>query len=102
MLNRLQAYLVAEGVNLANAKATALQLIAELVQQQAYDLAIRDAFLLTLVFVFLSVIATLFLQGKRKMLEGSAQTAEQVPEATGTSTEAEEGAAEREAALAGV
>jgi cellobiose-specific phosphotransferase system component IIC len=79
-----------------------LQLIAELVQQQAYDLAIRDAFLLTLVFVFLSVIATLFLQGKRKMLEGSAQTAERLPGAAGTTVEAEEAATEREAALAGV
>jgi hypothetical protein len=59
MVSRIQAYLVAGGTSMANARTTALQLIAELVQQQSYDLAIRDAFLLTLAFVFLSVIATL-------------------------------------------
>lgn len=99
MVNRLQAYLVAGGTSMANARTTALQLIAELVQQQSYDLAIRDAFLLTLAFVFLSVVATLFLQGKRQMLEGSPQTAEQF---TGESGESEAGSVEREAALAGV
>jgi hypothetical protein len=35
MLSRLEAYLVAQGVNLVSAKTTALQLIAELVQQQS-------------------------------------------------------------------
>ncbi|HLI05867.1 MAG TPA: DHA2 family efflux MFS transporter permease subunit [Ktedonobacteraceae bacterium] len=96
MVSSLEAYLVEHGVTLANAKTTALQLIAELVQQQAYVLAIRDAFLLTLVFVFLSVVATLFLQGKRKMLESAPQTTGPLP------AESEEGAVEREAALAGV
>jgi DHA2 family multidrug resistance protein len=102
MVSRLQAYLVAQGVNLANAKATALQLIAELVQQQAYVLAIRDAFLLTLAFVFLSVVATLFLQGRRRMLEGSPQSVVEPIREAGEVNEAETGAAEREAALAGV
>jgi DHA2 family multidrug resistance protein len=99
MVSRIQAYLVAGGTSMANARTTALQLIAELVQQQSYDLAIRDAFLLTLAFVFLSVIATLFLQGKRKMLESSPQEVEQL---TGEAGESEEGAVEKEAALAGV
>ncbi len=102
MVSRLQAYLMAQGANLATAKATALQLIAELVQQQSYVLAIRDAFLLTLAFVFLSVIATLFLQGKRAMLESSSQPVEQFTGESGKSHEAEAGPVEREAALAGV
>jgi EmrB/QacA subfamily drug resistance transporter len=96
MATRLQAYLMARGADLMTAKTTALQLIAELVQQQSYVLAIRDAFTLTLVFVFLSVIATLFLQGKQKMLESPASQAEQ------PAGESEAGAVEREAALAGV
>jgi DHA2 family multidrug resistance protein len=98
LLPRLQAYLMTGGASLATARTTALQLIAELVQRQSYMLAIRDAFLLTLVFVFLSVVATLFLQGKRKMLASSAPQFER-PATTG---EAEAGAVEREAALVGV
>lgn len=98
MLPRLQAYLMEGGASLANAKAAALQLIAGLVQQQSFLLAIRDAFTLTLVFVFLSVIATLFLQGKRKMLASAAPQFEQ----SESGGEAEVGSVEREAALAGI
>jgi DHA2 family multidrug resistance protein len=98
LLPRLQAYLMTGGASLTTARTTALQLIAELVQQRSYMLAIRDAFLLTLVFVFLSVVATLFLQGKRKMLASSAPQFEQ----PATTDEAEAGAVEREAALVGV
>jgi EmrB/QacA subfamily drug resistance transporter len=98
LLPRLQGYFVASGANLAAAKTTALQLIAGFVQQQSFDLAIQDAFRLMLVFVFLSVVATLFLAGRRKMLQDSEHIAEEGPPAD----EADAAAVEREAALAGV
>ena len=97
LLPQLQAYFVARGADLMTAKTTALQVIAGLVQQQGFDLAIQDAFTLTLVFVFLSVIATLFLAGKRKMLQDSERIADEELPASES-----DAAVEREAALAGV
>ncbi|HZR39290.1 MAG TPA: DHA2 family efflux MFS transporter permease subunit [Ktedonobacteraceae bacterium] len=77
MLPRLQALFVARGADLATAKTTALQLIAQLVQRQGYVLAIQDAFLLTLVFVIISVIATLFVSGSRRQAATNGQPAQE-------------------------
>ncbi|HET9922411.1 MAG TPA: DHA2 family efflux MFS transporter permease subunit [Ktedonobacteraceae bacterium] len=98
LATRLQAALMARGADLASAKTAALQLLAQLVQRQSFDLAIQDAFTLTLVFVFFSVIATLFIGGKRQMLQTAAQEAQEEASIGDVDT----GAVEREPALAGV
>lgn len=98
LATRLQEALMARGADLASAKTAALQLLAQLVQRQSFDLAIQDAFTLTLVFVFFSVIATLFIGGKRQMLQTAAQEAQEEASIGDVDT----GAVEREPALAGV
>lgn len=98
LATRLQAALMARGADLASAKTAALQLLAQLVQRQSFDLAIQDAFTLTLVFVFFSVIATLFIGGKRQMLQTAAQEARE----EASTSDVDTGAVEREPALAGV
>ncbi|MFL5663043.1 MAG: DHA2 family efflux MFS transporter permease subunit [Ktedonobacteraceae bacterium] len=66
LLPRLQAFFVAHGTNLANAKASALQVISGLLIRQSFVLSLQDAFMLTLVVSGLAIIATLFVRGSRK------------------------------------
>lgn len=96
LLPQLQALFVAHGADMATAKTTALKLIAQLVQSQGYVLAIQDAFTLTLAFVLIAVIATLFVGGRRQTQRVAIQ-----PTAPGLPAE-DEGATLGETALAGV
>ena len=66
LLPVLEAYFVAHGASFAAAQAASLQLAAEFVQRQGFMLAMQDAFRLTLVFVFFSVIATLVIRERRR------------------------------------
>lgn len=45
---------------------TAIQLVALLLKRVAFVLAIQDAFVLTLAFIGVAIIATLFVPGKRR------------------------------------
>jgi len=65
LLLRLEAFFVARGADAAAAHTTAIQLLAQLVQEQGYVLAIQDAFRITLIFVAITVIVTLFIRVKR-------------------------------------
>ncbi len=65
LLPRLEAFFVARGADASAARAAATQLIIRLVQRQGYVLAIQDAFRITLVFVAITVIITLFIRVKR-------------------------------------
>jgi len=62
LLPRLQALFVARGATMQLAKSTAIQLVAQLVQQQAYMLAIRDAFFLSILVAVLAFVVTLFVK----------------------------------------
>ena len=66
LLPRLQALFIIRGASIDAAKTAALQLIARMVQRQAYDLAIQDAFRLTVVLVVLAVFITLFVRAGRR------------------------------------
>lgn len=66
LLPRLQAFFVAHGTDLANAKATSLQVISGLLIKQSFVLSLQDAFMLTLAVSGLAIIATLFVRGSRK------------------------------------
>lgn len=65
LLLRLEAFFVARGADVTAAHAAAIQLLAQLVQEQGYVLAIQDAFRITLIFVAITVIVTLFIRVKR-------------------------------------
>ncbi len=65
LLPRLEAFFVARGADASAARAAAIQLIIRLVQRQGYVLAIQDAFRITLIFVAITVIVTLFIRVKR-------------------------------------
>lgn len=65
LMLEVQAYFVAQGAALDAARSAALQIIAGLVQAQAFDLAIQDAFRLTVLVIALAIIATLFVGERR-------------------------------------
>ncbi len=85
LVPRLQALFTARGASIDAARTAALQVIARLVQRQGYDLAMQDAFQLTVVIVALAVIVTLFVRGRRR----PARTPEQ-PTSTRVPARAEE------------
>ncbi len=62
LLPRLQALFVARGADVQLAKSTAIQLVVQIVQQQAYMLAIRDAFFLSIAVAVLALVATIFVK----------------------------------------
>ncbi len=66
LLPRLQALFVSQGASLDMARTTALQLIAGLVQQQSFILALQDAFTFTALVTVLAVIAVFFVKSGRK------------------------------------
>jgi EmrB/QacA subfamily drug resistance transporter len=65
-LLQLQAYFVSQGASLALAKQTAIQVIAGMVQQQAYVLAMQDAFWVSLGLAIVALIAAFFVRTQRE------------------------------------
>jgi len=63
LVPRIQALFVARGADLISAHSAALLLVSRFVQRQAFVLAIQDAFRLTIFFIFIAIIATLFVRG---------------------------------------
>ncbi|HLI89046.1 MAG TPA: DHA2 family efflux MFS transporter permease subunit [Ktedonobacteraceae bacterium] len=59
---RLQGFFVAHGATLMQAKQTAIQVIAGMVQRQAYVLAMDDAFWLSLGLAIIALIAAFFVR----------------------------------------
>jgi EmrB/QacA subfamily drug resistance transporter len=89
LLPRLEALFVARGADATAAQTTAIQLLVRLVQEQGYVLAIQDAFRITLIFVAITVIVTLFIRVKRPPRRIPAQPLE----APGGEAASEEGTA---------
>lgn len=65
VLAGIQAAYVARGASLVQAQATAIQIIARLLQRQAYILAIQDAFTFSFIVAFLAIIAVFFVRKTR-------------------------------------
>ncbi|MBA2396306.1 MAG: DHA2 family efflux MFS transporter permease subunit [Ktedonobacteraceae bacterium] len=63
---QLQALFVARGASLSSAQSDALQIIAGLLRQQSYILAIQNAFSVTVVICILAIIAVFFVRGRRR------------------------------------
>lgn len=76
LASRLQSLLVQHGAGLNDARATAIQEIARLVQRQGYMLAIQDAFWLVLFVLIASIIAACFIR-MRKHTPSVSQRVEQ-------------------------
>ncbi|MBV9229737.1 MAG: DHA2 family efflux MFS transporter permease subunit, partial [Chloroflexi bacterium] len=66
LLQGLQAYFVAGGADMPTAHTTAIQVIAGLLEQQSFVLALHDAFILTICVIALAIIATMFVRGTRR------------------------------------
>jgi EmrB/QacA subfamily drug resistance transporter len=79
LLREIEAYLVGQGINLQLAQSTAIQVIAGLVQQQAYMLAIEDAFRLTVAVIVVAIIATLFVGSRRRRVRQTPSLAPGTP-----------------------
>ncbi len=62
LAQQLQAYFFAQGADLVNAKSTALQVISGLITQQAFILAIQNAFTFSVVIVALAIVAVFFVR----------------------------------------
>lgn len=75
LLPQLEALFVAHGTDMPTAYAAAIQAIAGLLQEQAYVLAIQDAFTLTIFIIGLAVIATLFVRGRPKRVSAQPSSA---------------------------
>ena len=86
---QLQAYLVANGAGIVQAQSTGLQIIDGLLQQQAYVMAIQNAFTFSLIVAFMAIIAVLFVRSSRKKVT-PAQNAATSPETATEADEAEE------------
>ncbi len=65
LVPRIQALFVVHGASLSNARSATLQIIDGLLQQQAFVLAIQNAFSVTVVVCVLAMIAVLFIRGRR-------------------------------------
>jgi DHA2 family multidrug resistance protein len=87
---QLQAYFVANGADPGLAKTTGLQIIDGLLQQQAYVMAIQNAFTFSLVVAFLAIIAVIFVRSSRKK-KSIPQTASALEVAKETEKEEESG-----------
>jgi MFS family permease len=79
LLPRLEAFFVLRGANVQSAASTAVLLIARLVQRQAYMLAIRDAFFLSIAVAVLALVTTIFIKERQRssVLEQSGEEIEQ-------------------------
>ncbi len=88
LIPEVEALFVSRGADLAHAYQATIQVIAGLIQEQSYVLAIQDAFILTFVFVIITIIAMFFVRERpRRAANGEAAR--------------DDAAAEAEAALAG-
>ncbi|MHB8596955.1 MAG: DHA2 family efflux MFS transporter permease subunit [Ktedonobacteraceae bacterium] len=87
---QLQAYFVANGAGTAQAQSTVLQVIDGLLQQQAYVMAIQNAFTFSLIVAFLAIIAVLFVRRSRKKKTTSQTTAPNGSEVTRETEEVED------------
>ncbi len=92
LLPQLQELLVARGTDVTHAYATAVQLLVGLVQAQSYVLAIQDAFMLTFVFVIITIIAMFFVRERPR----------HIPVVDVQGAAGDDAAVEVEAALAGI
>lgn len=79
LLPRLEALFVSRGANVQSATSTAVLLIARLVQRQAYMLAIRDAFFLSIAIAVLALVVTMFVKERPRasVAEPSGEDVEQ-------------------------
>jgi EmrB/QacA subfamily drug resistance transporter len=66
LLPRLEAFFVLRGADVQSAASTAVLLIARLVQRQAYMLAIRDAFFLSIAVAVLALVTTMFIKERQR------------------------------------
>jgi len=66
LLPRLEAFFVLRGADVRSAASTAVLLIARLVQEQAYMLAIRDAFFLSIAVAVLALVTTMFVKERQR------------------------------------
>ncbi len=64
LVPRLQALFIAHGASMDAARRAAIEVLVQLVQRQGYDLAMQDAFRLTVALVALAMIVTLFVRGR--------------------------------------
>jgi DHA2 family multidrug resistance protein len=71
---RLQALFVSAGGGIVAAQTAALQTISGLVQEQAFMLAIQDAFRFSLGVAFLAIIAVLFVSKSRRQAAPAPRT----------------------------
>ncbi|WP_069805587.1 MDR family MFS transporter [Thermogemmatispora onikobensis] len=62
LIPRIQALFILHGADARSAYNAALQLIAQLLQQRSYVLAMQDAFRVTLLATVLAMVATLFVR----------------------------------------
>jgi DHA2 family multidrug resistance protein len=76
LLPLLQALLISRGGGILQAQSTAYQVISGLVQQQAYLLAIGDAFRFSLVVAILAIIAVLFVRSSRRKADNAPRIAQ--------------------------
>jgi EmrB/QacA subfamily drug resistance transporter len=63
LIPRIQALFVSRGADPIAAYNAAIQLVARFLQREAFVMAIRDAFILTIFVIGLAIIATLFVRG---------------------------------------
>ncbi|MDQ2902777.1 MAG: multidrug efflux MFS transporter [Chloroflexota bacterium] len=66
LILRIQAGLMARGQDAQTAYHTAIEIVIRMIQGQAFDLAIQNAFTLLVVFVAFAIIATLFVRPARR------------------------------------
>lgn len=67
LLRELQAYFVSQGADLVSAQTAALQTLSGLVTEQAFVLAIQNAFTFSVVVVALAIVATFFVRPSRRV-----------------------------------
>lgn len=66
LLLNIQARMAAQGYDLGAARATAMQVVSGMVQQQSYLIALQDAFLFTLTTIIIAITAVLFVRDARR------------------------------------
>ncbi|GAC1474477.1 MAG: DHA2 family efflux MFS transporter permease subunit [Ktedonobacteraceae bacterium] len=67
LVARLQAAFTLRGADINLAHNTAIQYIIQFVRQQAYMLAIQDAFWFTLIFTGIALVLTFFVRSRRRV-----------------------------------
>jgi EmrB/QacA subfamily drug resistance transporter len=65
LISIIQAHMQARGMDLVTAKQAAILQVIQLVQQQAYDLALQDGYRLLFVLIIPAVVAVLFIKAPR-------------------------------------